>query len=93
MAGRSELVNYPISSKGAKLQNRRFWPFLPVDSMVTSMPDSVSTKPSTRRHEEVARGNCKRVRERLAFMDYEEKRLGLEALDVSTTLSGYKRRN
>ena len=30
---------------------------------------------------------CKRVRERFASMDYEEKRLGLEALNVSATLT------
>ena len=29
---------------------------------------------------------CKRVRERFASMDYEEKRLGLDALNVSATL-------
>ena len=30
---------------------------------------------------------CKRVRKRFASMDYEEKRLGLEALNVSATLT------
>ena len=32
---------------------------------------------------------CKRVRERFASMDYEEKRLGLEALNVSATLTDH----
>ena len=30
---------------------------------------------------------CKRDRERFASMDYEEKRLGLDALNVSATLT------
>ena len=32
---------------------------------------------------------CKRVRGRFASMDYEEKRLGLEALNVSATLTDH----
>ena len=32
---------------------------------------------------------CERVRERFASMDYEEKRLGLEALNVSATLTDH----